>query len=474
MDEQDELGVPHEAPEPQALPAVPVAPRRRRRGWRVVVVLASLAIIALVLLGGLAVSVRANPRGVVDRLLGGKPPTSMAMAGSYMLEIGMGGFSTKLENRFAVEAKKPNLLRVEHGTKEKQHFVAVSDGKDIYLDAGDGKSVAKAPAPADFEKLMDDPELKKQVAEMAKSTGIDPSKPESMAKQITRCYVGVARGSAWMRTLRRPGLTVPVTAEMKNGLGFTAWVDLRTRLPRQLAYDISGKQLARVMAESPMAKQDKATLADMAKGLEGMQLKVLISFTSCRQNVAIAADRFRYQPPQQAKVNTAKKWTDLPSALLGLPPEGFKAPEEKSLVGEKAPDFTAATLDGDPVSLKSMRGKPVVLDFWATWCPPCRKSMPVLDEVYRANRDKGLKVVGVSTDRTSDLVRKHLADNPVGFRILWLDPTSEGGKATDKAYGITAIPRTLFIDRDGVVQADTTGLHDAEEMKESLAKIGIK
>ena len=148
--------------------------------------------------------------------------------------------------------------------------------------------------------------------------------------------------------------------------------------------------------------------------------------------------------------------------------------EETKLTGQPAPNFTAKTLDGKSVSLRSLRGKPVVVDFWATWCPPCRRSMPVLDEVYRAHREKGLKVVGVSTDHGRDEVSEFLKDNGVSFPVLWLDPESEAGSATDKAYGITAIPRTIFIDKDGIVRADTTGYHSAEAMAASLAKIGIK
>ena len=332
------------------------------------------------------------------------------------------------------------------------------------------------PAPADLAKLADDPEIKKQMAEMAKATGIDPTKPADLGKQIAGCYVGVSRQSEWMHSLKRPGLSLPITIELKNGLSVTVWLNPRTRAPRQVAYDVSGEQMAKAVAQSPGGKGTAELGADLAKSMAGARIKVLLTFTSWRENHPPAATRFAYQPPQNAKVNTAKTWRDLPAALMGLPEGGpvLEAPESKTLVGQTPPDFAAVSTDGQVVKLSSLRGQPVVLDFWATWCPPCRESMPLLDEMYKEYREQGLRVVAISSDTDLDTVKAFLAKQPVSFRVLWLDPSSDAARTVDKAYGITAIPRTLYIDKDGVVRADTTGLHSADDMRESLAKIGLR
>lgn len=124
-----------------------------------------------------------------------------------------------------------------------------------------------------------------------------------------------------------------------------------------------------------------------------------------------------------------------------------------------APAASWKTLSGDSVSLQSMRGKVVLLDFWATWCKPCVKSMPELDAMYRDYQKLGLVVVGVSVDQGEDRekkVKKFLDKKPVGYPIVVDDEAA----ATWEAFNVAALPTLYLIDRDGRILDRWTGVVD--------------
>jgi thiol-disulfide isomerase/thioredoxin len=127
-----------------------------------------------------------------------------------------------------------------------------------------------------------------------------------------------------------------------------------------------------------------------------------------------------------------------------------------------APDVTMYTLDGKPFKLASLKGKVVVLDFWASWCAPCRKSFPFLDALQKRHASEGLHVVGLTLEEDDDAVNGFLASVPVEFTIA--RDTSERSGET---FGIVAMPTTLLIARDGVVAARFEGgdatVHDKIE-----------
>lgn len=126
--------------------------------------------------------------------------------------------------------------------------------------------------------------------------------------------------------------------------------------------------------------------------------------------------------------------------------------------GETAPDFEATTLDGEPVSLSSLSGRVVVLDFWATWCGPCRAVMPDLSRMHAELQGQGLTVVGLSDELTST-VRRFLATSArqgVTFdHVLAL----EGGEVR-RAYGVSSLPTLYVIDRSGQVALVEVGAGD--------------
>jgi thiol-disulfide isomerase/thioredoxin len=134
------------------------------------------------------------------------------------------------------------------------------------------------------------------------------------------------------------------------------------------------------------------------------------------------------------------------AATLGVAaPAPCRAADE--LPPTPAPDFTLPGRDGKPVSLSSLRGKVVMVNFWASWCGPCRQEFPVLDQLYKKYQPMGFTLVGVNVESEADLAQKFLAQTPVTFPVLF-----DRQNSTSKLYGVNAMPTTLLVDRKGNVR----------------------
>lgn len=119
----------------------------------------------------------------------------------------------------------------------------------------------------------------------------------------------------------------------------------------------------------------------------------------------------------------------------------------------QAPDFTLPTLSGESVRLSGFRGKVVLLNFWATWCVPCRTEMPTIEDLYQRYKDRGLEVVAVNLDALSTAgVEAFVKEVAVSFRIV-LDPAW----TTARAYRVVGLPTTYLIDRAGNVVVREVG-----------------
>lgn len=164
------------------------------------------------------------------------------------------------------------------------------------------------------------------------------------------------------------------------------------------------------------------------------------------------------QTSKQASVvegSSSKGSADLASAL---PPQ--------PITGHYPPDFTLSTLEGKPVKLNDLRGKPVWVNFWATWCPPCRAEMPEMKQKYAQLKDKGLVILGVDMSEDPATVRQFTEGNGYDWTFL-LDP---GGQAASQYY-VSGIPTHLFIGRDGIIKAVQVGGIPASMMDRYLSQI---
>ena len=120
-----------------------------------------------------------------------------------------------------------------------------------------------------------------------------------------------------------------------------------------------------------------------------------------------------------------------------------------------APDFEAPDLAGHTIRLSGLRGRVVLLNLWATWCPPCREEMPSMQEVYTKLRDRGLVLLAVSEDEERDTVPHFVEEMKLSFPVL-LDPQHEVGDR----YGVWGYPETFVIDRNGFVVERVIGPRD--------------
>jgi thiol-disulfide isomerase/thioredoxin len=115
-----------------------------------------------------------------------------------------------------------------------------------------------------------------------------------------------------------------------------------------------------------------------------------------------------------------------------------------------APDFTLRDLDGESVQLSALRGQPVVVNFWATWCGPCRIEAPAFSRF--ANAHPEFAVLGVAADGPASKLRKSAEEIGIDYRVL------QGDRATLRAYGVDTFPTTVVVASDGRVHASHTGM----------------
>ncbi len=133
--------------------------------------------------------------------------------------------------------------------------------------------------------------------------------------------------------------------------------------------------------------------------------------------------------------------------------------------GITAPDFQLKSLDGPTITLSSLRGRPVVLNFWATWCGPCRYEMPFLQQLFSDPKwqARGLVILAVNLQESEAMVREFMTENALSFTVL-LDATGEASRL----YNIASIPTTYVIDKDGIIKNDRIGAFSGKAQIEQM------
>jgi thiol-disulfide isomerase/thioredoxin len=146
------------------------------------------------------------------------------------------------------------------------------------------------------------------------------------------------------------------------------------------------------------------------------------------------------------------------SAVQALPPT----------VGSLAPEFTLYDLDGGSRALSSFKGRPVVINFWATWCPPCKEEMPLFERYSRKYAGE-LVFLGIDSAEKAEIVRPFVAKMDITFPIL-LD---QSGMVSD-LYFVKDFPYTFFVDENGTLRGQHIGLMTEEKLVKYLDTIGIE
>jgi peroxiredoxin len=167
-----------------------------------------------------------------------------------------------------------------------------------------------------------------------------------------------------------------------------------------------------------------------------------------------------------ARVVLALSLAAMPSACAKKPAEkgATAVPAGKGEVGSIAPAFTLPDLDGKPVALASMKGKVVILDFWATWCPPCKEEIPHFVRLQSKYKPQGLEIVGLALDLGgAKEVRPFAEEHDVNYTMLI------GNEDVAKAYGnVTMIPTTFVLDRNGKIVQRFIGYTAPEVFEETI------
>jgi peroxiredoxin len=155
------------------------------------------------------------------------------------------------------------------------------------------------------------------------------------------------------------------------------------------------------------------------------------------------------------------------SPSVSQPAQQVPETGEGIAVGKKAPDFTLKDLNGNPVRLSDLRGKPVFINFWATWCPPCRIEMPEMEQLYREHGAE-FHMVAINltaTEKSATAVPAFLRQNGYTFPVI-LDPEEQASAR----YTVMAVPSSFFLDENGLIRAVWRGPMDRTTMLANLAK----
>lgn len=208
------------------------------------------------------------------------------------------------------------------------------------------------------------------------------------------------------------------------------------------------------MASGNTADADKAKI-DYQAMMDNNQVFTK-NFIKEHSNSVVAAYIARYQLAEQASD------AELDSLVNKFPAEIAESEyvkdlkkiveeRQKTAIGAVAPDFTMNDQDGKPIELSSLRGKVVLVDFWASWCAPCRQENPNVVKVYNEFHPKGFEILGVSLDRSKDDWEKAIKDD----KLTWMHVSDlqYWQNAAARLYGVNSIPMNFLLDKDGKIIA---------------------
>jgi thiol-disulfide isomerase/thioredoxin len=182
----------------------------------------------------------------------------------------------------------------------------------------------------------------------------------------------------------------------------------------------------------------------------------VIAYALVRFGIAASADESLFKQPvgEMREVKELSRWNA----------ERIR----KNLVGKPAPDLTVTDISGNPISLDAYRGRTVLLDFFTTWCPPCRADAPDLEKLSKKYGDQRLAILGISVDEDRGVVEKYLKDNRKSYPVVL---TSENDMP--RPYQISAFPTYIVIDEQGNVTSAVEGEKGFGDLRGLLQKAGM-
>jgi peroxiredoxin len=343
---------------------------------------------------------------------------SLELAGTLSFESNVMG---KAESRaVAFTAAFAAANRFRHELKD-QNLVACT-GTKAYLFVPAAHKYVESDAPAERASLI--AKLNEQVRDVLRQQNpsltlalCDDAKRELLdgATRVAKLDDGALEGRSYANLeIERSDATVRLM------------IDPQTHLLRRATFDLADALRRR-------------GVPDIAKAL------VTIDYTTVSPDAPVPDAHFAWAPPADAIAARA----DLAAADAGA-----DADAPRPLEGKPAPDFTLNDLADKPVHLADLKGSVVVLDFWATWCGPCREGLPHLDKINSDFAARGVKAFAVNLKEPKDKAQAFLAEQNLSLAVL-LD---EQGAAAEK-FGVAGIPHTVVIGKDGVIRRVFVGFN---------------
>lgn len=352
--------------------------------------------------------------------------SSYLFEGQVDIRMTMTGREAKVEIPFTLAAMKPARMRTEM-VSSAISMVAVCDGQHVYNYMPRLNQYTRRDASA-LAAIGDSLGLAQALA-----TGTPLERPVSLATGLREArFLGTQTMRVGDRSVRCQVVEAQYGVVPGRHLAISpnrVWIDVARRL---------------------VVRDSVQTLSVAASG-DTVTTEQVTTFHRSVVDEMLPESLFTFRPPAGAE-------------LVDQPHE---APSP--LVGKAAEQFTLVDLAGYPRTLSTLRGKVVLLDFWATWCAPCRREMPNIAKLHRELESKGLAVVAVNVAEKPEVVSAFMTKNAYDLTVL-LDPD---GKVAS-LYGANALPTLVVIDREGNVASHLIGLRSESEVRTHLKKLGIE
>jgi peroxiredoxin len=241
--------------------------------------------------------------------------------------------------------------------------------------------------------------------------------------------------------------------------------DVRARTTKDIALEI------RALPSTPNKLQLAVYLASRAT--EGD-----FGHDTLQEVATTLAETLRQQPPPEDKGQPAGAYVELAELVRYEHVQASSdAPQYKAAMAKLEADderrqqanFTLTDLQGKSWTLKDLKGKVVLVNFWATWCPPCRKEMPDLEALYNRFKGQGFVILAISEDEETNKVPPFIAERKISYPIL-LDP----GQKVNNLFQVDGIPKSFVYDRDGKLVAQSIDMRTQRQFLEMLAQAGLQ
>jgi len=333
----------------------------------------------------------------------------------------------RMEMTVKMAVSHPGKLRIESGGQLGSALI-VSDGENTWMYIAGLKQYTKTASASAPEYLLkslmpgmtdvvDKLKAKDPYTE-AKVTGEEPVEVDG---QKFDCYVVEAKLAK---------ITLPGAVDMTDTIQ-KAWIEKASKLTLKLT----------------------VTATMTGPGMKApVQMNQAVTVTAMKVDAPVPDSMFTFAPPEGVK-----EVPDFKSAKIQADP-----------TGHIAADFKLKAVDGKEYSLQDLRGKIVLLDFWATWCSPCRRELPMMEKLHREFNTSGLVVLGMDAGENAETVAKFLQTTKLSYPVL----LGVDGELAH-TYDVNAFPTVILIDRQGQIALFRVGAGSEAALREQLAQLGL-